>query len=203
MERRDLIQLLGVGAVGSISGCAGVGDIDGDIFQQFFDDDTERTPTATPTTPTPTEPNAQTRIQVIQAQLKKTKEEQPLTFPTLHFEYEAAEFTDIPDRNFKRIIATPAEDVDGDRLQLVPNEIHPEELATRLRIVWGVGDTEQTTRDIAGTSVSFTGGEVEENAYLVGYLTQSASTAESDVVLAARATTLDDALALTGRFEVA
>lgn len=197
MERREFLQLLGVGALGSLSGCASVVDQVQDQGRQFIDpylgDEGTTSESSQP---------SKNRIQVLQSQLKEVRTQQPMELPTLHFDYEPAEFTDIPDRNFDRIVAEPAEDVEGDYLQIEPNEIRASELANRLRIVWGVENTEQTTTSIASTTVSFKGGKVGNYANLVGFVRADEAAVYTDRVLASRASSLENAIEIAKDIDI-
>ncbi len=187
MERRALLALLGVGGATAAAGCSGL--LGGDE-----DDGGEATPEGTTPTATP-EPEGLSLDDVQRREREVMSGTSP--DPALSYDYGTVEISDVPDPNFERVEARATPDRRADRIHATPGLVSADELAARLRAVWGVGRTEEVEREVDGRSVTFAGGVSGGTAYLVG-----ARPDDGDgVVLVARAASLDTARELTAGFD--
>jgi hypothetical protein len=109
----------------------------------------------------------------------------PTPAPTFDFEYDPVDVTLADSERFRRVIARPATNADGDRIRVVPAGT-ADDLARTLRVIWGVGTDTTAESTVDGTDVTLSGGTYNGVAALVG-------TTPEGAVVAARGRTLSDA----------
>lgn len=201
--RRELVALLGLGSAGSLAGC--LGWVEGLIA----DDETQGTPTepSDPSTTTevtstltPVSEPVDDGLQHVYEQVRELEASEPPPEPAFDFNYETKSFEDVEDPNFGSLEATGRPDRNGDRIRIEPDALSADELAARLRAVWGVGTETEVTRTVGGVDVTFAGGVSGTYVFLVGARTIETED-DPDEVLAARSTSLRQAEGLTLEFE--
>jgi len=194
MNRKDLLGFLCLGSMSAISGCADL--LNGESDESS--DPTTNQPKGKETT-TPAAEDGTTRtnhLVVMEKRIRKLHQSMPSPNPRFNFNYGEKQFNNINDRDFEVILATGQPALKGDELRITPGKISAQELAARLRIVWGVDEKKQVTRTIESTSVDFTGGVAGGYAFLVGVTTAE----DSSQVLVTRAESLSNAKKLTNEF---
>jgi hypothetical protein len=196
MKRSKLLALLSLG--GAFTGTMYM------ISEEdsFSEDGTQQTNTTRTQTPNPGNHTGRARnLAQVEERLHKLRKSKHSPSPRYNFDYGQKQFTEIKDSNFEAATANARPDLNGDRLQLTPGNISAQEMAARLRIVWGVDETKQVTRTIRGTDVTFKGGVARGYAFLVGVATDGSTGKSGSQVLVARSKSLSNAKKLTQEFK--
>lgn len=186
MNRRQLLATLGLAGVGAGAGL-------------FYFDSSSPTP-EDPSGPTDTagfDQSGESDLVRYQRHINQLQEEAPPANPRYDFDYPEHRFKGIVDPSLSEIVARGYPELNGDVLTLTPGDITPRELATRLRLVWGVPDDDQVVRELEGARVQFIGGIADRRAYLLGV---DEGVGETGVVRVTRARNLSDARDLTTVF---